>query len=107
MVFHSLCPSVSQVVTLSFPAMQWAWNIGMEGKGYLPNQWVEPSAAQSMVIPTIYTDIRGRMIQSNQYSGTEHFWSSESGYFFQSLPGIFFFYDISPVKKKNYKCTLS
>ncbi|XP_059448948.1 uncharacterized protein LOC132180110 [Corylus avellana] len=48
MVFHSLCPSVSQVVTLSFPAMQWAWNIGMEGKGYLPNQWVEPSAAQSM-----------------------------------------------------------
>jgi hypothetical protein len=33
-----------------------------------------------------------------QYSVTEHFRSSESGHFFQSLPGIFFFYDISPVK---------
>jgi len=50
------------------------------------------------VVPTIYTDIRGRTIQSNQYSVTEHFRSSESGHFFQSLPGIFFFYDISPVK---------
>ncbi|XP_059448376.1 uncharacterized protein LOC132179641 isoform X4 [Corylus avellana] len=59
-----------------------------------------------MVIPTIYTDIRGRMIQSNQYSGTEHFWSSESGYFFQSLPGIFFFYDISPVKRREKKICL-
>ncbi|KAI4296350.1 hypothetical protein L6164_036315 [Bauhinia variegata] len=46
------------------------------------------------VVPTIYTDIRGRVIHSNQYSVTEHFKSSEFG----AVPGVFFFYDISPIK---------
>ncbi|KAJ7968181.1 endoplasmic reticulum-Golgi intermediate compartment protein 3-like [Quillaja saponaria] len=48
------------------------------------------------VVPTIYTDSRGRTIHSNQYSVTEHFKSSEFG--FQSIPGVFFIYDISPIK---------
>uniref|UniRef100_A0A5B6ZLB4 Putative endoplasmic reticulum-Golgi intermediate compartment protein 3-like n=1 Tax=Davidia involucrata TaxID=16924 RepID=A0A5B6ZLB4_DAVIN len=49
------------------------------------------------VVPTIYTDIRGRTIQSNQFSVTEHFKSAEMGRS-QSLPGVFFFYDLSPIK---------
>ncbi|KAG4999537.1 hypothetical protein JHK87_020609 [Glycine soja] len=51
------------------------------------------------VVPTIYTDIRGRVIHSNQYSVTEHFKSSELGV---AVPGVFFFYDISPIKV-NFK----
>ncbi|RWR74841.1 Endoplasmic reticulum vesicle transporter [Cinnamomum micranthum f. kanehirae] len=48
------------------------------------------------VVPTIYTDIRGRKIQSNQFSVTEHL-SIADGYP-QRLPGVFFFYDFSPIK---------
>lgn len=75
------------------------------------------------MVPTVYTDIRGRVIHSNQvllnvinihfmlfihciilsnivnvipqYSVTEHFKSSELG---AAVPGVFFFYDISPIK---------
>ncbi|GAA0140838.1 hypothetical protein LIER_02115 [Lithospermum erythrorhizon] len=47
------------------------------------------------VVPTIYTDIRGRIINSNQFSVTEHYKGVEEG---QSLPGVFFFYDLSPIK---------
>jgi hypothetical protein len=49
------------------------------------------------VVPTVYTDIRGHTIQSNQFSVTEHVKSSEAGQL-QSLPGVFFFYDLSPIK---------
>ncbi|BBH09162.1 Endoplasmic reticulum vesicle transporter protein [Prunus dulcis] len=49
------------------------------------------------VVPTLYTNIRGRTIRSNQYSVTEHFKSSELGHS-QLLPGVFFFYDLSPIK---------
>ncbi|KAK9286241.1 hypothetical protein L1049_014627 [Liquidambar formosana] len=49
------------------------------------------------VVPTIYTDIRGHTIQSNQFSVTEHFRSPEFGRP-QYLPGVFFFYDLSPIK---------
>ncbi|PWA41583.1 Endoplasmic reticulum vesicle transporter, C-terminal [Artemisia annua] len=48
------------------------------------------------VVPTIYTNIRGRTIQSNQFSVTEHYKSPEVGR--RSLPGVFFFYDLSPIK---------
>ncbi|PIA48608.1 hypothetical protein AQUCO_01400887v1 [Aquilegia coerulea] len=48
------------------------------------------------VVPTIYKDIRGRKINSNQFSVTEHFRSADG--FTQSLPGVFFFYDFSPIK---------
>jgi len=75
------------------------------------------------VVPTIYTDIRGRTVHSNQvlqkkykdyddlfisscpevawmfcqYSVTEHFTKSESMRL-DSLPGVYFIYDFSPIK---------
>ncbi|KAG1366496.1 endoplasmic reticulum-Golgi intermediate compartment protein 3 [Cocos nucifera] len=49
------------------------------------------------VVPTVYTDISGRTIQSNQFSVTEHFKGDDVGRI-QSLPGVFFFYDLSPIK---------
>lgn len=49
------------------------------------------------VVPTEYTNIRGHTIQSNQFSVTEHYKNSEEDQF-RSLPGVFFFYDLSPIK---------
>ncbi|XP_057488856.1 uncharacterized protein LOC130774830 [Actinidia eriantha] len=49
------------------------------------------------VVPTIYTDIIGRTICSNQFSVTEHFKSFEIGPSRLS-PGVHFFYDLSPIK---------
>lgn len=74
------------------------------------------------VVPTVYTDIRGRTIPSNQvptkiqsclwiycfrlltlgtllmqFSVTEHFKSAEMGYS-RMIPGVFFYYDLSPIK---------
>lgn len=49
------------------------------------------------VVPTVYTDINEHIILSNQFSVTEHFRSSESGRI-QAVPGVFFFYDLSPIK---------
>jgi len=49
------------------------------------------------VVPTVYTDVSGHTIQSNQFSVTEHFRNAEIGHL-QSLPGVFFFYDLSPIK---------
>ncbi|KAI7991025.1 Endoplasmic reticulum-Golgi intermediate compartment protein 3 [Camellia lanceoleosa] len=49
------------------------------------------------VVPTIYTNVRGRTIQSNQFSVTEHFKGSEIGRF-QSPHGVYFFYDLSAIK---------
>ncbi|CAI9781775.1 unnamed protein product [Fraxinus pennsylvanica] len=65
-------------------------------------QWVEetPNGAYQYflkVVPTIYTDIRGRTIQSNQFSVTEHYKGAEADHF-RNIPGVFFFYDINPIK---------
>ncbi|CAJ1971782.1 unnamed protein product [Sphenostylis stenocarpa] len=49
------------------------------------------------VVPTVYTDVNGHTIQSNQFSVTEHFRTGDVGRL-QSLPGVFFFYDLSPIK---------
>ncbi|KAL3617267.1 hypothetical protein CASFOL_038812 [Castilleja foliolosa] len=49
------------------------------------------------VVPTVHTNIRGYTIESNQFSVTEHYKSSEEDHF-RSLPGVFFFYDLSPIK---------
>ncbi|KAL3538628.1 hypothetical protein ACH5RR_001994 [Cinchona calisaya] len=49
------------------------------------------------VVPTIYTNIRGHTIESNQFSVTEHFKSSQVGHS-RTIPGVFFFYDLSPIK---------
>ncbi|CAL0317875.1 unnamed protein product [Lupinus luteus] len=47
------------------------------------------------VVPTTYTDEDGHTIQSNQFSVTEH---SRTGDRIQYVPGVFFFYDLSPIK---------
>eukprot|EP00249_Psilotum_nudum_P012806 c23998_g1_i1 orf=473-1633(-) len=49
------------------------------------------------VVPTVYTDIHNHKIQTNQFSVTEHFKVVEMG-MSRSLPGVFFFYDLSPIK---------
>ncbi|KAG2269062.1 hypothetical protein Bca52824_063617 [Brassica carinata] len=49
------------------------------------------------VVPTVYTDVHGKTIQSNQFSVTEHFQNAEAGRM-QSPPGVFFYYDLSPIK---------
>lgn len=49
------------------------------------------------VVPTVYTDVSGHTIQSNQFSVTEHFKGADFGRF-QYIPGVFFFYDLSPIK---------
>ncbi|XP_031498595.1 uncharacterized protein LOC116263128 [Nymphaea colorata] len=64
-------------------------------------QWIQHTLSGAYqyfikVVPTIYTDVRGRTIESNQFSVTEHF-KDDSGRT-QSLPGVFFFYDLSPIK---------
>ena len=65
-------------------------------------QWVQakPNGVYQYfikVVPTEYTSVRGHTIQSNQFSVTEHYKSSEEDHF-RSLPGVFFFYDLSPIK---------
>ncbi|KAJ8466362.1 hypothetical protein OPV22_028914 [Ensete ventricosum] len=48
------------------------------------------------VVPTIYHDIRGHKINSNQFSVTEHF--RDESIHPRPLPGVYFFYDFSPIK---------
>lgn len=54
------------------------------------------------VVPTSYTTLRNSTISSNQYSVTEHFREPIPGAA-QQLPGVFFFYDLSPIKIKYYE----
>ncbi|GFQ04438.1 endoplasmic reticulum-golgi intermediate compartment protein 3 [Phtheirospermum japonicum] len=49
------------------------------------------------VVPTVFTDVDGHTIQSNQFSVTEHVKGSELGHL-QALPGVFFHYELSPIK---------
>ncbi|KAL3830447.1 hypothetical protein ACJIZ3_019249 [Penstemon smallii] len=49
------------------------------------------------VVPTVFTDINGHTIQSNQFSVTEHVRGAELGQL-RTLPGVFFFYELSPIK---------
>ncbi|KAL2232009.1 UNVERIFIED_CONTAM: Endoplasmic reticulum-Golgi intermediate compartment protein 3, partial [Sesamum indicum] len=49
------------------------------------------------VVPTVFTDVNGHVIQSNQFSVTEHVKGAELGQL-QSLPGVFLFYELSPIK---------
>jgi hypothetical protein len=65
-------------------------------------QWIQESPSGMYqyflkVVPTLYTDSSGHVIQSNQFSVTEHYKTAELGQL-QSLPGVFFFYELSPIK---------
>lgn len=48
------------------------------------------------VVPTSYSTIGNSVIGSNQFSVTEHHRDPQPGS--QQLPGVFFFYDLSPIK---------
>lgn len=48
------------------------------------------------VVPTIYVNSHNHTINSNQYSVTEHFKVSYD--YHTQLPGVFFYYDLSPIK---------
>ena len=59
--------------------------------------WLAPS----QVVPTMYVDTHNKSVASNQYSVTEHFRESGGANGMTSartLPGVFFFYDLSPIK---------
>ncbi|XP_028549741.1 endoplasmic reticulum-Golgi intermediate compartment protein 3-like [Dendrobium catenatum] len=63
--------------------------------------WIQPSYSGIYqyfikVVPTIYADIRGHKIHSNQFSVTQHF--REGNVYPRPLPGIFFIYEFSPIK---------
>ncbi|CAI5480062.1 unnamed protein product [Closterium sp. Yama58-4] len=65
-------------------------------------QWVQESESGMYqyfikVVPTMYTDSHNHTIASNQFSVTEHFRPAPA-HDQQSLPGVFFFYDLSPIK---------
>ncbi|GJP46563.1 hypothetical protein CLOM_g5836 [Closterium sp. NIES-68] len=65
-------------------------------------QWIQESDSGMYqyfikVVPTVYTDSRNHSIASNQFSVTEHF-RPAGPKDQQSLPGVFFFYDLSPIK---------
>ncbi|KAL4333583.1 hypothetical protein GQ457_07G023460 [Hibiscus cannabinus] len=49
------------------------------------------------VVPTMYSDVSGHTIQSNQFSVTEHYKGADIG-LLDSVTGVFFFYDLSPIK---------
>ncbi|CAK9325471.1 unnamed protein product [Citrullus colocynthis] len=49
------------------------------------------------VVPTVYKDMNGKAINSNQFSVTQHLRGID-GDSFQALHGVFFFYDLSPIK---------
>ena len=64
-------------------------------------QWTQQSSSGMYqyfikVVPTVYTDIRGHQIQTNQFSVTEHF--RDANVHPQTPPGVYFFYDFSPIK---------
>ncbi|KAK8677914.1 hypothetical protein V6N13_143433 [Hibiscus sabdariffa] len=53
------------------------------------------------VVPTVYSDVSGHTIQSNQFSVTEHYKGAEKGAdigFIDTTTGVFFIYDLSPIK---------
>lgn len=64
--------------------------------------WVQ-STSQGMyqyfikMVPTVYSNIDGHTVYTNQFSVTEHLKADNSGRF-QFLPGVFFYYDLSPIK---------
>lgn len=49
------------------------------------------------VVPTMYVDLKDKAISTNQFSVTEHATGTEYGAG-SDLPGVFFYYDLSPIK---------
>jgi len=53
------------------------------------------------VVPTTYTNIRNVTVSTNQYSVSEYFKSSDASAG-SNLPGIFCFFDLSPIKVRAH-----
>jgi hypothetical protein len=51
------------------------------------------------VVPTIYTNLKGENIVSNQYAVTEHMRHLAPGSG-RGLPGLYFYYEVSPIQAK-------
>lgn len=65
----------------------------------LPCDCCAVSALLPQVVPTEYVDLKGSSTNSNQFSVTENFRESADAHAGgRSLPGVFFFYDLSPIK---------
>ncbi len=58
--------------------------------------------SRAQVVPTTFTDLKNRTLATNQFSVTENFRDGGSGGpggpGGKTLPGAFFFYDLSPIK---------
>jgi len=50
------------------------------------------------IVPTTYKKARGRSLKTNQYSVTEFFRPSDPNKDGQLLPGVFVFYELSPIR---------
>jgi len=58
------------------------------------------------VVPTVYEGLNGKLINTNQFSVTEHF-KTIKGDGGHGLPGIFFMYELSPIMVKFTEHTQS
>jgi len=63
--------------------------LGLEDGGGMYSYYIK-------VVPTTYDPLSGNLVKTNQFSVTEHFRtvSAREG---QGLPGVFFFYELSPI----------
>ncbi len=52
------------------------------------------------MVPTVYSYINNQTVSTNQFSVTENFRESLPGPG-RSLPGVFFFFDLSPIKVRR------
>ena len=50
------------------------------------------------VVPTLYMDLSKKVISTNQFSVTEHTQGTLDFGAGNDLPGLFFYYDLSPIK---------
>lgn len=63
-------------------------------------------ATALQVVPTLYSDLSNRTLSTNQYSVTENYREGAQGTA-KTLPGVFFFYDLSPIKVKITEASTS
>lgn len=59
-----------------------------------------PSQYFLKVVPTVYSYLNNQTVSTNQFSVTENFRESQPGPG-RSLPGVFFFFDLSPIKARG------
>lgn len=60
----------------------------------------------TQVVPTMYVNLKNTTLATNQYSVTENYREGAAGPA-KTLPGVFFFYDLSPIKVKIVEASTS